>query len=159
MDLAVAPFNTSTDQAPADAQKIRQAAALCPLVKRIEERGKSNNCLFRKNCHNPRCLLAIEIEFTRTSKYMLGDSTNASLMGLIGLVIGRQETVTRLRELGQYMRRVVKVGKLPQVSSRTSCVLNFKNSKVFCALRSSVRCTPAGQCFSYYLGTNLWLAA
>ncbi len=113
LDLAVAPFNTSTGQARADAQKIRQAAALCPLVKRIEECGKSSNCLFRKNCQNPRCLLAIEIEFTRTSKYMLGDFTNASLMGLIGLVIGPQETVTRLKELGRYMRRVVEVRKAP----------------------------------------------
>lgn len=97
LDLAVGPFNETTDSAPVDAEKIRQAANTCPLIERIrQQHGQSPNRPLRMNCRNPRCLLAIEIEFSSSSKYMLGDFTNAGMMGLIGLVIGSTKTTPQL---------------------------------------------------------------
>jgi len=113
LDIAVGPFNITDEDASKDAEKIRHAGRL-PLVKALEEIGRSQNPGFKLNCANPRCLLAIEIELNKGSKYMLGDLTNASMMGLIGLVIGSKKTVRWLEQVGQYVRRVVDVKKAPR---------------------------------------------
>ena len=113
LDIAVGPFNITDEDASKDAEKIRNAGQL-PLVKTLEEIGRSQNPGFKLNCANPRCLLAIEIELNKGSKYMLGDFTNASMMGLIGLVIGSEKTVRWLKQVGEYVRRVVDVKKAPR---------------------------------------------
>ncbi len=71
LDIAVGPFNTSTENRHFDTTVI-QNLNRHPLISSIILEGKKKNQKWQYN-KNPRCLLAIEIEFSGSSKHILGD--------------------------------------------------------------------------------------
>ena len=108
LDIAVGPFNTMKDDT-----LIRQgeilACATHSIIKRIVEREPE----FTFN-PNPRCLLAVEIEFSGSSKHILGDLTNASMMGLVGVVIVPPDNFDKASRIYRYLGFVHNVNKAPE---------------------------------------------
>ena len=105
LDIAIGPFNISRD-VDANVNEICRASGH-NLINHIRSRGVS----FENE--NPRCLLAIEIEFTGSSKHILGGITNASMMGLVGIVIGRSDNIAKIHRIQEYVRWLPQVRKAP----------------------------------------------
>ncbi len=103
LDLAVGPFNVTPDR-DGNTEKIRAAAA-CGFIEEIVKIAAHQNGDFIQN-KNPRCLLSIEVEFSGSSKLIMGDFTNAGMMGHVGLVIGPSE--------GDIMKRIICVQRYIQ---------------------------------------------
>ncbi len=61
---------------------------------------------------NPRCLLSIEIVFSGSSKHILGDITNSSIMGLYGVVVTTRETHDKVMRVFKFLKKV-KDKKIP----------------------------------------------
>lgn len=113
LDIAVGPFNINRDVGQNLAAI--HAKTKHPLVGELKRQiGILNG--------NPRCLLAIEIEFSGSSKHILGDFTNASMMGLIGIVVGSSHNIEKICRVGEYAALLYSLGKAPSL---------FKNVKVF----------------------------
>jgi hypothetical protein len=66
----------------------------------------------RKN-RNPRCALAIEVVYSAAPKYILGDITNASMMGLYGVVVPSANMTPKVQQVVEYVNAVKAVGKAP----------------------------------------------
>jgi len=82
-----------------------------PIIQRIiqdVERQNGVGFIFREN---PRCLLAIEIEFSTSSKHILGGFTNASMMGLVGVVIGPEDKYAKIARIAKYAHKLKETGK------------------------------------------------
>ncbi|HEY1722701.1 MAG TPA: hypothetical protein VGG27_15765 [Magnetospirillaceae bacterium] len=94
LDIATGPWNV-TRAAASNVRKIHEAAEI-EIIKRIS--GAADPKLNR----NPRCLLAIEIEFSGSSKHILGGCTNASMMGAVGIVIGHHDNIDKIRRIEGY---------------------------------------------------------
>jgi hypothetical protein len=104
LDIAIGPFNI-TAEAGTNTDAIRQASRNA-LISGIRSEVLVENS-------NPRCLLAIEIEFSGSSKHILGGITNASMMGLIGIVIGSNDNIQKIRRIHEYVKWLRQVGKGP----------------------------------------------
>jgi len=96
LDLAIGPYNVTTDR-ERNAENI-MAAANNSFIREIITIAADQNSQFIEN-KNPRCLLSIEIEFSGSSKLIMGDFTNAGMMGHVGLIIGPSE--------GDMMKRII----------------------------------------------------
>lgn len=113
LDLAVGPFNVSTERIQ-NTQQI-YAAANHRLAKRIVDlAAHQNGGRFIRN-RNPRCLLAIEIEFSGSSKLIMGDFTNASMMGFVGLVVGPPDAgyMKKIHRVSEYVQTLRDLNKAP----------------------------------------------
>jgi hypothetical protein len=66
---------------------------------------------------NPRCLLAIEVIFSGTSKHIMGDMLNAAALGCYGLVIGQESQMNKIRRIQSYLIKLYDLGKQPQLFS------------------------------------------
>jgi len=107
LDIAVGPFNKGLEGAVSK-QRIIRSCGRHPVVRKIIDR----NTQIRFN-RNPRCVLAIEIEFSGSSKHVLGDFTNASMMGLVGLVIVPPSKFEKASRIYRYVEFVKAVHKAP----------------------------------------------
>lgn len=107
VDIAVGPFNTVTHDTHIKREEVL-ALANNPVIKRIIDRAPE----FDFN-PNPRCLLAIEIEFSGSSKHMLGDFTNASMMGLVGVVVVPPAKFEKAARIYRYVEFIRNVHKAP----------------------------------------------
>ena len=77
LDMAVGPFNLTIQNREKDANAIWNFRH--SLIESLEaEVSKQNNGGVYAN-RNPRCLLAIEVEHSTSSKHILGAITNASM--------------------------------------------------------------------------------
>jgi hypothetical protein len=112
VDISVGPFNVTTVSVEHDVGTIVEASRH-PLIREVLALGLSQNHGDLINNKNPRCLLAVEIEFSGSSKHILGDFTNASMMGLVGVVIGSFKNMRKIERVGQYVRRLRGVKKAP----------------------------------------------
>jgi hypothetical protein len=107
LDIAVGPFNKGVEDAVIK-QRIIRSFERDPVVRKIIEKNAS----IRFN-DNPRCVLAIEIEFSGSSKHILGDFTNASMMGLVGLVIVPPSKFEKASRIYRYIEFIRVVDKAP----------------------------------------------
>ena len=110
LDIAVGPFNVTRDRKNDDLAAIGEHAHH-PFVRWLrDEVGRQNHGGFYFN-PNPRCLLAIELEFSTSSKHILGGITNASLLGSIGVILGPAKYIDKIRRISRYAARLRQVKK------------------------------------------------
>jgi hypothetical protein len=102
VDIAVGPFKI------ARGRDDRITAALLP------ERLQSLLVQLRPN-PNPRCLLAIEVVYSGSSKHIMGDMLDPSALGLYGLVVGDEVMLPKIRRIGQYVERLAELEKSPEL--------------------------------------------
>jgi hypothetical protein len=100
VDIAIGPFNT----APGHDSEID--GGLLPGRLRRLLSGRPPN-------PNPRCLIAIEIAFSGSSKHIMGDMLNAGAHGLYGLVIGPEILMPKIKRIGAYLEVLADLEKLP----------------------------------------------
>ena len=100
VDIAVGPFNTTPGRDP------RISPELLPEQIRPLFADRPPN-------PNPRCLLAIEVIYSGSSKHILGDMLNAGALGLYGLVVGRHSLMPKIRRIGLYLEVLAQLEKLP----------------------------------------------
>ena len=98
VDIAVGPFNTTPGPDPNICETL-----LPPQLRELFADRAPNP--------NPRCLLAIEVIFSGTSKHIMGDMLNASSLGLYGLVVGRDTQMPKVRRIGSYLDLLVQLEK------------------------------------------------
>lgn len=120
LDVAVGPFNIDGN-IERNNKKIRRAANrhqsfIEQLICCSELESPSFDIFLRRRNKNPRCFLAIEIENSGSSKHMLGDIANVSIIGSIGIVIPFNEKKQSLCErIKRYVRFCSSVGKIDNV--------------------------------------------
>lgn len=110
LDIAVGPFNVTRERKDDDLASIDEYGRHSFIRWLRAEVARQNNGGFYFN-PNPRCLLAIELEYTTTSKHILGAITNASLLGAIGVIVGPAVHIAKIRRIAQYAARLRQVEK------------------------------------------------
>jgi hypothetical protein len=100
VDIAVGPFNVTRGPDP----RINEGM----LPEALQQ-------LFRDNPSNPnpRCLLAIEVVYSGSSKHIMGDILNAGALGLFGLVIGADARMPKIQRILRYLEVLAELEKLP----------------------------------------------
>lgn len=113
VDVAVGPFmiNYVTPEEKEKFEEVNEAnRALLELI--IREGETFDNFRFNEN---PRCLIAIEIETSGSKKHLVGDITNASILGKIGLIVPTNDknykSFKRIMEYLDFAQRNDKVSK------------------------------------------------
>lgn len=104
-DIAVGPFNSRLDfDIGIDKTKPMQSH---PFTKRLYKDYLKDRDTLRK-CWNSlsRCYLAIEIEFSGSSKQLLGGIINATISGSIGIVIVKKTNIEKAERLARYLLRL-----------------------------------------------------
>jgi len=110
LDIAVGPFNVTREHKDADLQSIDRYGQH-PLLRRLRnEVTRQNHGGFYYN-PNPRCLLAIELEYSTSSKHILGGITNASLLGFIGVMIGPAAYINKIQRICAYAAKLREIEK------------------------------------------------
>jgi hypothetical protein len=102
VDVAIGPFNT------APGRDLDITDALLPDRLRAAFDGCQPNL-------NPRCLLAIEVTFSGSSKHIMGDILNASALGLFGIVLGDELAMPKIRRILRYLEALAQLEKLPRL--------------------------------------------
>ncbi len=100
VDVAVGPFNVSHGFDPT----IREDLLPRSLLELFDQRPSNPN---------PRCLLAIEVCFSGSSKHIMGDMLNAGALGLFGLVVGDAPHMAKIERIGRYLDVLAGLGKVP----------------------------------------------
>lgn len=111
LDIAVGPFNTTFQDRRADSERIR--AFDHPLIDIIGKWARERDRPLTTN-PNPRCLLAIEIEESTSSKHILGGITNVSMLGRIGVVISSEVKFPKVERIVSYATKLRQVEKAPE---------------------------------------------
>jgi len=112
-DVAVGPFNTGSRTAREQARLIeRRFQEHIHFFEKLRESAAYSNNELGSNA-NPRCLVAVEIENTRTTKHRLGSLLNAAVLGKVGIVIGWDAKALRsLKRICGYLNFLYWHGKL-----------------------------------------------
>jgi hypothetical protein len=100
VDIAIGPFNTTPGPDPSINEEL--------LPRKFRRRLNS----LPPN-PNPRCLLAVEVVFSGSSKHVMGDTLNAGAHGLYGLVVGNERMMPKIRRIGSYLNLLADLEKLP----------------------------------------------
>jgi len=84
---------------------------------RYSQQQGSNVDGFLENANaNPRCFLAIEIENSGSSKHMLGNIANASIIGSVGVVIPfNHQKASLCKRIKKYVAFATRVGKIKPI--------------------------------------------
>jgi hypothetical protein len=120
LDIAVGDFNIDGNVEYND-RKIKEAAELHKdLIHRLWENSESqvtpfDDFMCNRN-NNPRCLLAIEIENSGSSKHMIGNIANVAIIGSMGIVIPfNHKKLLLCRRIKNYIQYVTRVKKIEKV--------------------------------------------
>lgn len=120
LDVVVGPFNVDRN-IDVNNERIRESVRVHKsFIRRIFDHsdlsgGDFKNFLGNKN-ENPRCFLAMEIENSGSSKHMLGDVANVSILGCIGVVIPFNDAKLSLcKRIKRYVSFATEVGKIETV--------------------------------------------
>jgi len=119
LDVAVGPFNTEEGNKIDEIRNAFFQKVPQELKNIIESRNLREN-------RNPRCMLAIEVVYSGSSKHILGDITNASMMGLYGFVVANSSTFDKLKRIFEYSKVIKHVGKAPVDLFSNVCVISDK---------------------------------
>ncbi len=117
LDVAVGPFSVSVGNKENKIKNTFDHKAPRNLRRFIESSMLQENS-------NPRCMLAIEVVFSGSSKHILGDITNASMMGLYGFVVASSSTFKKVNRIFEYVKIIKQVGKAPSELFSNVCVVS-----------------------------------
>jgi hypothetical protein len=133
VDIAVGPFNTSIGR------DSHISEALLPRTLRALFDDRPRN-------PNPRCLLAIEIVYSGSSKHIMGDMLNAGALGLYGLVVGANTVMPKIRRIREYLDVLAHLEKTPWLFRNVAAVSTADFSSVMAGLvlRRSRSRSPTG---------------
>ncbi len=109
LDIAVGPFNTTFQNRHDDANAIHNVHH--PIVERLKRAVWDQNRGGIYQNRNPRCLIAIEVEHSTSSKHILGGITNASMLGLLAVIIGPAAYIQKIRRIHAYACKLKEVEK------------------------------------------------
>lgn len=110
-DIAVGPFNSYADLDLGRDNTRRMLSH--PFTKRLIRDVLRNRGTLKETWNSfSRCYLAIEIEFTGTSKHILGSMINASVSGSIGIVIDNKFNSTKVDRIWRYLLRLEGLGRM-----------------------------------------------
>ena len=115
--VAVGPFNVEEGNKVNDLVRTFSNDAPSGLKNLVE----SN--VLRKNV-NPRCVLAIEVVYSGSTKHILGDITNASMMGLYGFVVASSYLFSKVERIFEYTKAIKRVGKAPEELFANVCIIS-----------------------------------
>ena len=120
LDIAVRPFNTDGNIDYNNEKIDRNINVHRDFLKKLwrnsELRVGSFHNFIRDKNKNPRCLLAIEIENSGSSKHMLGNVANVSILGSIGIVIPfNDEKLSLCKRIKKYVIFATEVEKIKAV--------------------------------------------
>jgi len=120
LDIAVGPFNINRDLYVNNDDIDESIRTHRNFLKRLwhdsELRIGSFNDFIRGKNKNPRCLLATEIENSGSSKHMLGNIANVSIIGSIGIVVPFNSVKLSLcKRIKKYVTFATKVNKISNV--------------------------------------------
>lgn len=120
LDVAVGPFNIRGWGEEDRRQIVRHLNRRRQLIKAFwgvaENRDYGFEHFTRKRNVNPRCLLAIEIENSGSSKHMLGNIANVSILGSVGIVVPfTKEKLALCKRIRRYVDFAARVEKIKSV--------------------------------------------
>jgi hypothetical protein len=110
-DIAIGPFNSYANlDIGIDNTKGMQSH---PFTRRLIKDVLQNRGTLKETWNSfSRCYLAIEIEFTGSSKHILGSLINASVSGSIGIVINNKRNSTKVDRIWRYLKRLEGLGRM-----------------------------------------------
>lgn len=131
LDIAVGPFNIDMNLTYNNEKINRSVNVHRNFLKRMwrdsELRIGSFDDFLRNKNGNPRCFLAIEIENSGSSKHMLGNIVNVSIIGTIGIVIPFNEKKLSLcKRIKKYVTFTTEVGKI-KTTFKNVLIVSKKN--------------------------------
>jgi|WetSurMetagenome_2_1015567.scaffolds.fasta_scaffold91088_2 hypothetical protein len=105
IDIAVGPFNPYMDlDIGIDNTKPMQSH---PFTKRLYKDELQYRATLKKVWNSfSLCYLAIEIEFSGSSKHILGSIVNASISGSIGIIVANKTTLKKAVRISKYLLRL-----------------------------------------------------
>lgn len=123
LDVAVGPFNVREED------KVEMVDTIKTVFSQKAPQELKNIITSRrlKQNQNPRCTIAIEVVYSGSSKHILGDITNASVMGLYGFVVASNSTFEKLKRIFEYSKVIKQVGKVPEDMFSNVCVISGDN--------------------------------
>jgi hypothetical protein len=117
VDIAMGPFMVNIRT---DSEIIKLTRAFTKnkvLMEKIKENGKCFDNFDYGN--NPRCLIAIEIESSGSTKHLIGDIINASIIGKLGLIVPTNDkNFERFDRIMKYLKFAQNVGKMNNLEFR-----------------------------------------
>jgi len=120
LDIAIGPFNIDRDverNKMAIKRVARRHRDFVDRMLRYSQQQGSNVDGFLENANaNPRCFLAIEVENSGSSKHMLGNIANTSIIGSIGVVIPfNYKKASLCKRIKKYVTFATQVRKIKDV--------------------------------------------
>lgn len=117
IDVAIGPFSKELGNKREEIEELFEIKTPPRLKQYLKSRIRFKN-------FNPRCMLAIEVVFSGSSKHILGDITNASIMGLYGLVIANGKSFKKVKRIHKYLYAVRKLEKAPDQLFQNVAILS-----------------------------------
>lgn len=110
-DIVVGPFNSymDIDLGVDNAEPMKKH----PFTKKLyKEHLKDREIMDKIWNKASRCYLVVEIEFSGTSKHIMGSIINASVSGSIGIIVTNEKNIKKTKRISKYLLRLEGLDKL-----------------------------------------------